>query len=67
MITTKEALLNELDRMTSCYDDDIMFCLTEYKNIMPLDDIAMYLVRAFKNRVWMYADELIKEMEENDN
>lgn len=63
-ITTKEELLKEFDRVVENYDDDILFYMQEYKHIMPVDDIAMYLVRAFKNRVWTFADEIERAKEE---
>ena len=66
MITTKQELLEEFDAAVESYDDDILFYFNEYKNIMPVDDMAMYLVRAFKNRVWMFAEEIIEREEEND-
>ena len=62
-ITTKEELLKEFDRVVENYDDDILFYIQEYKHIMPVDDIAMYLVRAFKNHVWAFADEIMAEEE----
>ena len=61
MITTKEELLKEFDACVTDYDDDILFYMQEYKHIMPPDDIAMYLVRAFKNRVWTFANEFLDE------
>lgn len=63
-IVTKEELLKEFDRVVKNYDDDILFYLHEYRYIMPVDDIAMYLVRAFKNRVWTFSDEIEREEEE---
>lgn len=67
MITTKAELLKEFDRVVENYDDDILFYMQEYKHIMPYDDIAMYLVRAFKERVWTFANELLeREEEENE-
>ncbi len=63
MVTTKEELLKEIDAMVENYDDDILFCMTEYKHIMPVDDIAMYLTKAFKNRAWTFAEELLEEEE----
>lgn len=62
-ITTKEELLKEFDRVVGNYDEDILFYLHEYSYIMPVDDIAMYLVRAFRNRVWAFADEIMAEEE----
>ena len=68
MITTKAELLKEFDAIVESYDDDILFYMQEYKHIMPLDDIAMYLVEAFQNRVWTFASELMnKEEEEEEN
>lgn len=65
-ITTKEELLKEFDRVVENYDDDILFYMQEYKHIMPVDDIAMCLVRAFKNRVWTFADEILEVEEEEE-
>lgn len=65
-ITTKEELLKEFDRVVENYDDDILFYMQEYKHIMPVDDIAMYLVRAFKNRVWTFAEEILEVEEEEE-
>lgn len=64
MITTKTELLKEFDVVVENYDDDILFYIQEYKHIMPVDDIAMYLTRAFKNRVWTFANELLEQEEE---
>lgn len=64
MITTKAELLKEFDAVVENYDDDILFYMQEYKHIMPVDDIAMYFVRAFKNRVWTFANELLEHEEE---
>ena len=64
IITTKEELLKEFDRVVENYDDDILFYMQEYKHIMSVDDIAMYLTRAFKNRVWTFADEIERAKEE---
>lgn len=62
-IVTKEELLKEFDAMVKNLDEDILFYLYEYTYIMPVDDIAMYLVRAFKNRVWTFAEEILEEEE----
>lgn len=64
MITTKAELLKEFDRMVENYDDDILFCMREYKHIMAVDDIAMYFTRAFKNRIWAFAYDFLEEEED---
>lgn len=63
MITTKSELLRELDAIVENYDDDILFCMREYSHIMPVDDIAMCLTKAFKNRAWTFAEEFLEEEE----
>lgn len=64
MITTKAELLKEFDAIVENYDSDILFCMQEYKSIMSIDDMAIYLARAFKNRVWTFANEFIEEEKE---
>lgn len=63
MTTTKSKLLREFDAIVENYDDDILFCMQEYKHIMPVDDIAMCLTKAFKNRAWTLAEEILDEEE----
>ena len=62
-IVTKKELLKEFDAMVENLDEDILFYLHEYSYIMPVDDIAMYLVRAFQNRVWTFAEQTLEEEE----
>lgn len=64
MIKTKEDVLKEFEAVVSHYADDVLFALQEYSHIMPISDLAMYFVRAFKKMVWEYADEMEKEEEE---
>lgn len=65
MIKTKEDVLKEFEAVVSYYSDDVLFALEEYSHIMPISDLAMYLVRAFKKMVWEYANELEREEEES--
>lgn len=62
-IVTEEELLKEFDAIVRNLDEDILFYLYEYRYIMPVDDMAMYLVRTFKNRVWSLAEEILEEEE----